>query len=139
MGEERWRRSLRSGWGVLIPGLLAPAFLFWSTTSLPPALRLAAAVLGVVSLASAVDAWGSGVVVGSEGIRVRRALVRRRLRWEDVDGFAAERRGMRGDYLTVRAVPRQGRAFPVHDYVLPEEAAESLLRDLAAELEAHRR
>ncbi len=138
MGEERWRRSLRNGNGVAV-GLLAPFFVMWAFgSSLPLPLRIAAGVCALVSVATAVDAWGAGVVVGSEGVLVRRALQRRRLAWNDLEGFAGERRGYRGDRIVIRAVRRQGRPMPITDQPLGEAQAEGLLQDLGKELESHR-
>ncbi len=138
MGEERWRRSLRNGNGVAV-GLLAPFFVMWAFgSSLPLPLRIAAGVCALVSVATAVDAWGAGVVVGSEGVLVRRALQRRRLAWNDLEGFAGERRGYRGDRIVIRAVRRQGRPMPITDQPLGQAQAEELLQDLGKELESHR-
>lgn len=138
MGEERWRRSLRNGNGAAV-GLLAPFFLIWALgSSLPLPLRIAAGVCALVSVVTAVDAWGAGVVVGSEGVLVRRALQRRRLAWDDLEGFAGERRGYRGDRIVVRAVRRQRRPMPITDQPLAEAQAQELLEDLGKELESHR-
>ena len=138
MGEERWRRSLRNADGALI-GLLAPFFLIWALgSSMPGPLRVLAGVCAVVSLVTAVDAWGAGVVVGSEGVVVRRALQRRRLAWDELEGFAGERRGSRGDRILIRAVRRQRRPVPITDQPLAEDQAQDLLEDLGRELESHR-
>ncbi len=139
MGDERWRRSLRNGNGAAIVAL-APFFLIWAFRSpMPLPLRIAAAACALVSVATAVDAWGAGIVVGSEGVLVRRALQRRRLAWDDVEGFAGERRGYRGDRIVIRAVRRQGRPMPLSDQPLGEAQAEDLLEELGKELESHRR
>ena len=138
MGEERWRRSLRNGNGAAI-GLLAPFFLVWAVrSSMPGPLRVLAGVCALVSLVTAVDAWGAGVVVGSDGVLVRRALQRRRLAWDELEGFAGERRGFRGDRILIRAVRRQRRPVPITDQPLAEDQAQDLLEDLAGELESHR-
>lgn len=139
MGEERWRRQLRSGAGVVVPLCLAPFFVVWTfAPSLPVPLRVLAGLLAVVSVAAAVDAFGATIVVGSDGISVRRTLMRRSLTWDEVDGFAAERRGMSGKQLVIRAVPRNGRAFPVTDSALPAAEGQQLLVELGKELELHR-
>lgn len=92
----------------------------------------------MVSVATAVDAWRAEVVVGSEGVLVRRALQRRRLAWEDLEGFSGERRGYRGDRILIRAVRRQGRPVPITDQPLAETQAQELLDDLGKELESQR-
>ncbi len=92
----------------------------------------------LLCLASGVDAWGAGIVVGSEGVKVRRTLLRRRLAWDDIDGFAVERRGVSGRQMVIRAVLRNGRPLQVSDQPLPEPEAMSLVEDLSTELEAHR-
>ncbi len=138
MGEERWRRSLRNGNGAAI-GFLAPFFLIWALgSSLPPPLRVAAGVCAVLSVATAVDTWRAGLIVGSDGILVRRALQRRRLAWNELEGFAGERRGYRGDRIVIRAIRRQGRPMPITDQPLTEAQAEELLQDLGNELDSHR-
>ncbi len=138
MGEERWRRSLPNGNGAAIV-VLAPFFLLWALgSSLPLALRIAAGVCAVVSVLTAVDAWRAGIVVGAEGVLVRRALQRRRLAWNDVEGFAAERRGYRGDRILIRAVRPKRRPMPITDQPLAEVQAQELLADLGRELESHR-
>jgi hypothetical protein len=138
MGEERWRRSLRNGNGAAV-GLLAPFFLIWAfASSFPLPLRVAAGVCALVSVATAVDAWRAGVVVGAEGVLVRRALQRRRLAWNDLEGFAGERRGYRGDRILIRAVRRERHPVPITDQPLAEAKAEELLVDLGKELESHR-
>ena len=138
MGEERWRRALRNGNGATV-GFLAPFFLIWAFgSSLPLPLRVTAGVFAVVSVATAVDAWRAEVVVGSEGVLVRRALQRRRLAWEDLEGFSGERRGYRGDRILIRAVRRQGRPVPITDQPLAEAQAQELLDDLGKELESQR-
>jgi len=138
MGEERWRRSLRNGNGAAV-GLLAPFFLIWAFgSSFPLALRIAAGVCALMSVVTAVDAWRAGIVVGSEGVLVRRALQRRRLAWDDLEGFAGERRGYRGDRILIRAVRRERRPMPIADQPLAEAQAEELLVDLGKELDAHR-
>ena len=138
MGQERWRRSLRNGNGAAVV-VLAPFFLIWALgSSLPPTLRVIAGVCALLSVLTAVDAWRAGVVVGSEGVLVRRALQRRRLAWEDLERFAGERRGYRGDRILVRGVRRQGRPVPITDQPLAQAQAQELLEDLGRELESHR-
>ncbi|MDP8975978.1 MAG: PH domain-containing protein [Actinomycetota bacterium] len=138
MGEERWRRSLRNVNGAAV-GFLAPFFLIWAFGSaLPLPLRIAAGVCALLSVATAIDAWRAEVVVGSEGVLVRRALQRRRLAWSDLEGFTGERRGYRGDRILVRAVRRHGRPTPITDQPLAEAQGEELLQDLGKELESHR-
>ena len=138
MGQERWRRSLRNGNGAAVV-LLAPFFLIWALgSSLPLPLRVIAGVCALLSVLTAVDAWRAGVVVGSEGVLVRRALQRRRLAWEDLERFVGERRGYRGDRILVRGVRRQGRPVPISDQPLAEARAQELLDDLGRELESHR-
>ena len=138
MGEERWRRSLRNGNGAAV-GLLAPFFLIWAfASSFPPPLRITAGVCALMSVVTAVDAWRAGIVVGSEGVLVRRALQRRRLAWDDLEGFAGERRGYRGDRILIRAVRRERRPMPIADQPLAEAQADELLVDLGKELDAHR-
>lgn len=138
MGEERWRRSLPNGNGAAI-GLLAPFFLIWAFASaFPLPLRVTAGVCAAVSVITAVDAWRASVVVGSDGVLVRRALQRRRLAWKDLEGFAGERRGYRGERILIRAVRRQGRPTPITDQPLAEAKALELLQDLGKELESHR-
>ncbi len=138
MGEERWRRSLRNGNGAAV-GLLAPFFLIWAfASSFPLALRITAGVCALMSVVTAVDAWRAGIVVGSEGVLVRRALQRRRLAWDDLEGFAGERRGYRGDRILIRAVRRERRPMPIADQPLAEAQADELLVDLGKELDAHR-
>lgn len=137
MGEERWRRSLRNPLGAF-PILLAPFFFVWAAGSLPLPLRVVAAVLGVVSVAAAVDSFNAGIVVGSDGVKVKRTLVRRRVPWSALDGFAGERRGMTGRRIVIRAVPRNGRPFPISDHALDEDEATQLLGELGQELESRR-
>ncbi|HSH58100.1 MAG TPA: hypothetical protein VK988_00345, partial [Acidimicrobiales bacterium] len=69
---------------------------------------------------------------------VRRALQRRRLAWNELEGFAGERRGYRGDRIVIRAIRRQGRPMPITDQPLAEAQAEELLQDLGKELDSHR-
>ncbi|MDQ3573529.1 MAG: hypothetical protein M3404_01175 [Actinomycetota bacterium] len=116
----------------------APFFLLWAIGSLPLPLRVLAGLLCLVCLASCVDAWGAGVVVGSEGVKVRRTLLRRRMAWDDIDGYASERRGLSGRQIVIRAVPRRGRPFQISDQPLPEPEAVKLVEDLSAELESRR-
>jgi len=138
MGEERWRRSLRNGNGAAVV-VLAPFFLIWAfASSFPLALRITAGVCALMSVVTAVDAWRAGIVVGSEGVLVRRALQRRRLAWDDLEGFAGERRGYRGDRIFIRAVRRERRPIPIADQPLAEAQADELLVDLAKALDAHR-
>ena len=138
MGQEQWRRSLRNGNGAAVV-LLAPFFLIWAVgSSLPLALRVIAGVCSVLSVLTAVDAWRAGVVVGSEGVLVRRALQRRRLAWEDLERFDGERRGYRGDRILVRGVRSQGRPVPITDQPLAEAQGQELLEALGKELESHR-
>ena len=138
MGEERWRRSLRSALGVITPALLAPLFFLMARGSLPEVFRAGAALFGVVSVAAAVDATRAGIVVGSEGILVRRVLIRRRLRWSGIERFEGERRGLAGNRIEVRAVLAGGGHRPVADYAMPEAEANQLLEDLSEELEGQR-
>ncbi|MDQ3570831.1 MAG: hypothetical protein M3396_09490 [Actinomycetota bacterium] len=138
MGEERWRRPLRAVRGATIAACLAPFFLLWAIGSFPLPLRVLAGLMCLLCLASGVDAWGAGIVVGSEGVKVRRTLLRRRLAWDDIDGFAVERRGVSGRQMVIRAVLRNGRPLQVSDQPLPEPEAMSLVEDLSTELEAHR-
>jgi len=91
-----------------------------------------------MSVVTAVDAWRAGIVVGSDGVLVRRALQRRRLAWDDLEGFAGERRGYRGDRILIRAVRRERRPMPIADQPLAEAQADELLVDLGKELDAHR-
>ena len=138
MGEERWRRSLRNGNGAAVV-VLAPFFLIWAfASSFPLPLRITAGVCALMSVVTAVDAWRAGIVVGSEGVLVRRALQRRRLAWDDLEGFAGERRGYRGDRIFIRAVRRERRPIPIADQPLAEAQADELLVDLAKALDAHR-
>ena len=137
MGEERWRRGFRSLSGVGVPACLAPFFLLVSLGSLPVPMRAMAGALCVVSLAAAVDAWGAGLVVGSDGIVVRRTFLRHRLAWADVDRFDAKRSGL--SRLSLRVVLRDGSQRPISDHALPAEEGQKLLEDLYEELEAHRR
>ena len=117
---------------------LAPFFLLWAIGSFPLPLRVLAGLMCLVCLASSVDAWGAGVVVGSEGVKIRRTLLRRRLAWDDIDGFAAERRGLSGRQIVIRAVPRHGRPVQISDQPLPEPEGVQLVEALSEELESHR-
>ena len=138
MGDERWRRSLRSAAGIVVPACLAPFFLLMATGSLPEVYRMGAALFALVSVVAAADAIRAGVVVGSEGVLVRRALLRRRLRWSEIERFEGERRGYAGNRIEVRAVLDDGRRRPVSDQALPEAEANQLLEDLSKELEGRR-
>ena len=138
MGEERWRRPLRSVRAATLAACLAPFFLLWAIGSFPLPLRVLASLMCLLCLASGVDAWGALVVVGSEGVKVRRTLLRRRLAWDDIDGFAAERRGLSGRQIAIRAVRRNGRPVQISDEPLPEREGVQLVEDLSRELEAHR-
>ena len=105
--------------------------------SLPVPLRVAAAMLCLLSLASAYENWRAVLVVGSDGIWVRRVFSRLRLRWWEVAGFQAERSGLRR--LVVRAVLRDGRRRPLSDHGLDYAEGQRLLEDLAGLLESRRR
>ncbi len=99
---------------------------------------MGAALFALASVAAAVDAARAGIVVGTGGVLVRRALLRRRLPWSDIESFEGERRGYAGNRIEVRAVLVDGRRRPVSDHALPEAEANRLLEDLSEEHEAHR-
>ncbi len=137
MGEELWRHRLRSLSGVGVPACLAPFFLLVSLGSLPVPLRLLSGALCVVSVAAAVDAWGAAVVVGSEGIVIRRVFLRHRLPWSHVDRFDAKPSGL--TRLSLKVVQRDGGRRPLGDQPLLAAEGRQLLDHLNHELEAHRR
>lgn len=137
MGEELWRHRLRSLSGVGVPACLAPFFLVIALGSLPPPLRLLAAALCGVSAAAAVDAWGAGVVVGSDGVLIRRVFLRHRLPWSHVERFDARPSGLTRLSLTV--VLRDGRRRRISDQALLADEGGHLIDRLGQELDAHRR
>ncbi len=137
MGEELWRHRLRSLSGVGVPACLAPFFLLVSLGSLPVLLRLVAGGLCVLSVAAALDAWGAGVVVGSEGILIRRVFLRHRLPWSHVDRFDANPSGL--TRLSLKVVQRDGRRRRLGDQPLLAAEGRELVDHLNQELEAHRR
>lgn len=123
-----------------VPACLAPFFLLVSLGSLPLALRVLAGALCLISVAAAVDAWGAAVVVGSEGVLVRRTFVRHRLPWAHVARFAAKPSGLHlVGRLAVKAVLRDGRRRAVSDQALVAAEGRQLLEQLTEALEAHRR
>ena len=138
VGEERWRRSLRPVRAVATAWCLAPLFLL-ASSSLTLGLRLVAGLFAVVSVASALDAWKAGIVVGSEGIWVRRTMLRHELPWSEIEGFEARPKGLAGERLQVQAVLGRGRPRPLSDEPLPLADGRRLLEDLSRELEASRR
>jgi hypothetical protein len=84
--KQRW--WLRTGlWlglffaAIGINGLMAPEAASWT--------RLADTAMTVFGVALAVHGWRQGVEVTDSGIRVRRLIRRRRVRWEEIARFDA--------------------------------------------------
>jgi hypothetical protein len=138
VGDERWRRRARSPLAVATAAGIGLLLLVQAVGPRPVAIRVAGVAVGLVCAAVAVDAWRGVIVVGTDGVWARRALVRLRLSWADIAGFDVKPSGLAGYRVVVRAVPHDGRPRPLHDYPLPYAEGQQLAADLASELERHR-
>lgn len=133
MGNERWRRSLRSPSAVVTFVALAASIGIQIFGSLPPAVRVTAAALALACVASAVEAWRAAVIVGTDGIRSRGVFRRQHLRWEDITGFFVSSSPRKGR-LTPRVALRGDRSVRLGDYDLPAASARKVVEALLAEL-----
>jgi hypothetical protein len=94
---------------------------------------LAAAVL-LFGL-GAIEAWRAEVVVGTEGLVVRRAYTRLRLPWANIADFAATVRGRRAG---VEVILSGGESRSLLDWGVDADRALSLVGELKAELDRRR-
>jgi hypothetical protein len=135
MGDELWRRSTRTtvgpslmGWLALVGGYLAVRSQWaWARGALVAAVLL----FGV----GAIQAWMSEIVVGTEGIAVRRAYTRLRLPWEAIADFAATANGRRAGVV---AILHGGERRSLVDWAVEPERAATLVNELKAEFARRR-
>jgi hypothetical protein len=94
------------------------------------------AVAGVILLfvVGMVEAWQAEIVVGSEGIAIRRTFSRLRLPWSMIRDFPAVPRGRRA---VIEVVLATGEHRPIVDWALGPDRALSLAAELKAELARH--
>jgi hypothetical protein len=135
MGEELWRRSTRTPVGPSLMAWLAVlgAYLAFRTQWRWTRGALVAAVLlfGV----GAIEAWRAEVVVGREGIAVRRAYTRLRLPWANISDFAATARGR---HAGVEVILAGGERRSLLDWGIDPDRALDLVGALKEEFD-HRR
>jgi hypothetical protein len=95
-----------------------------------------ALVAGVLVFAfGAVEAWRAEVVVGTDGIAVRRTYARLRLPWAAIVDFAATARGRRAG---IEVILKDGGSRSLLDWAIDAPKALSLIAELKSELERHR-
>jgi hypothetical protein len=92
------------------------------------------AAVGLFGL-GAIEAWRAEVVVGTEGIAVRRAYTRLRVPWANIADFAAT---ARGGHAGVEVILSGGESRSLLDWGVDADRALSLVAELKAELD-HRR
>ena len=131
MGEELWRRSTRSAvgpalmaWLALVGGYLAVRSHWTWTRS---ALAAAVLLFGV----GALEAWRAEIIVGTDGIAVKRTYARLRVPWANITDFAATTNGRRCGVAVVLA---GGESRSLVDWAIEAERAASLVNELKAEL-----
>jgi hypothetical protein len=135
MGDELWRRRTRTTVGPSLMGWLAVVGAYlavrshWQWTR--GALVAAVLLFGV----GAVEAWRAEIVVGTEGIAVRRAYTRLRLPWADIVDFAATASGRR---VGVVAILAGGERRSLVDWAIEAESAVTLVNDLKVEFARRR-
>jgi hypothetical protein len=135
VGDELWRRSTRTSLGPsLMAGLaVIGAFLAlrnqWAWTR--GALVAAVGLFGL----GAIEAWRAEVVVGTEGIAVRRAYTRLRLPWANIADFAAT---ARGGHAGVEVILSSGERRSLVDWGVEPDRALSLVGELTVELDRRR-
>lgn len=132
MGNERWRRSLRSPSAVLTFVALAASIGIQVFGSLPGPVRALAGALALGCLAAAFEAWRAAVLVGTEGIRARGVFRRQELAWDDITGFFVASSPRRGRLAPRVALPGD-RSVRLGDYDLPEPSARKVVELLASE------
>jgi Bacterial PH domain len=135
VGEELWRRSTRTSVGPSLMAWLAAigAYLAfrsqWAWTR--GALVAAVLLFGV----GAIEAWRAEVVVGTEGIAVRRAYTRMRLPWANIADFAATARGR---HAGVEVILAGGENRSLLDWGVEADRARDLVGELKAEFDRRR-
>jgi len=135
VGDELWRRSTRTSVGPTLMAWLAVigAYLAFRSQWAWTRGALVAAVL-LFGL-GAVEAWRAEVVVGTEGIAVRRAYTRLRLPWANIADFAAT---ARGGHAGVEVILSGGDSRSLVDWGVEADRALSLVGELKAELDRRR-
>jgi hypothetical protein len=135
VGDELWRRSTRTTVGPSLMTWLALVGVYlavrtrWAWTR--GALVAAVLLFGV----GAIEAWRAEIVVGTEGIAVRRAYTRLRLPWANIADFAATANGRRA---VVVAVLASGESRSLVDWAFETERAVTVVALLKAELARRR-
>jgi hypothetical protein len=115
-------------WLALVGGYLAVRSQWaWTRSAL-----VAGALLFALG---AIEAWRAEVVVGTEGIAVRRTYTRLRLPWEAVADFAATARGRRAG---VEVILAGGGSRSLLDWSIETDKAVALVAELKGEHEHHR-
>jgi hypothetical protein len=134
MGERLWSRSTRTTLGPLVMAWLALIGGYFAFRSQYAWTRSALVAIALLFAAGAVDAWRAEVVVGTEGIAVRRTYSRMRLPWAAIADFAATPRGGRGG-VEVRLAGGGSRSLL--DWPIDSSKALDLVVELKGELDRH--
>jgi hypothetical protein len=135
LGEELWRRSTRTA--------LGPSVMIWlSVVGTYLAVRTqwtwtrGALIAGVLLfLVGAVEAWRAEVIVGTEGVAVRRTFTRVKWPWPVIADFVPTLRGRRA---AVEVVLTNGETRPILDWTLDADRGLALVLELQTELKRHR-
>jgi hypothetical protein len=95
-----------------------------------------ALIAGVLVFAfGAVEAWRAEIVVGTEGIAVRRTFIRAKWPWPVIVDFAPTLRGRRA---AIEVLLTSGDSRPILDWTLEADRALALVLELKTELDRHR-
>lgn len=135
MGEELWRRRTRTTVGPSVMGWLALVGAYLAVRSQWQWTRGALVAAVLLFGIGAIESWRAEIVVGTEGIAVRRAYTRFRLPWADIADFAATPNGRR---VGVVAILSDGARRSLVDWAIEAEAAARLANDLKIEFAQRR-
>lgn len=135
LGKELWRRSIRTPLGPSVMGWLAVVGTYLAVRT-QWAWTRGALIAGVLVFAlGAVEAWRAEIVVGTEGIAVRRTFIRARWTWPVIVDFVPTLRGRRA---AIEVLLTSGDSRPILDWTLDADRAAALVLELKTELDRHR-
>jgi hypothetical protein len=134
LGKELWRRSTRTALGPSVMAWLGVVGIYLAVRT-QWAWARGAVVAGVLLFAvGAVESWRAEIVVGTEGIAIRRTFTRVKMPWPVIADFVATARGRRA---AIEAVMASGETRPLHDWTLDADRGLTLIMELKAELARH--
>jgi hypothetical protein len=135
MGDELWRRSLRTTVGPSVMAWLALVGVYVAVRSQWTWTRSASLAAVALFAFAAIEAWRAELVVGTEGIAVRRTFTRFVLPWASISDFAAIARGRRAG---VEVVLTTGETRSLLDWPVDAQRGMALVVELKSELTRHR-